>query len=90
MNPKEQSKRAAEKQEETRKGTVPDVEPVENLAKASSALSDVLAQAERAYAAYTNAQKEVARAYKDNEQQVEAAYKETEKKAFQPRLPGFT
>ena len=44
-------------------------------------LSDVLGKAQRAYSAYLEAQKEVAKAYKVNELQLERAYREAERHA---------
>ena len=44
-------------------------------------LSDVLGKAQKAYSAYLEAQREVAKAYKVNELQLERGYKETAQKA---------
>lgn len=44
-------------------------------------LAEVLGRVESAYAAYVDAEREVAKAYKANEQQVEKSYKEVEQQA---------
>ena len=46
----------------------------ETLEESFGPLADVLGRAESAYAAYMDAQRQVARAYKENEQQIEIAY----------------
>ena len=55
--------------------------PLSPLEKASGSLADVLAQAERAYTAHLEAQKEVMRAYKENEWQLDEMLKRAEEKA---------
>ena len=62
------------------------IEPIEEVAAeprggAAEPLAEVLKRLESAYAAYTEAEREVAKAYKSNETQVEKAYKEAERKA---------
>ena len=54
------------------------IEPPEQI---MDPLTELLGRAQRAYADYISAQKEVARAYKEREQQVEKAYKEVEAQA---------
>jgi hypothetical protein len=46
-------------------------------------LDEVLGQAEKAYAAYMEAERQVARIYKENEQQVANAYRRTEQQTNQ-------
>ena len=55
------------------------VEPAEE--RPSSPLDEVMSQAERAYAAYMDAERQVAKAYHENEVQVAKAYKRAEQQA---------
>lgn len=77
MAPEEQ-RRKSQQAKETPVSDTPGLSPLE---KASSSLADVLAQAERAYAAHLEAQKEVMRAYKENERQLDEMLKRAEEKA---------
>ena len=47
-----------------------------------STLDEVMTQAERAYAAYMDAERQVAKAYHENEMQVAKAYKRAESQAY--------
>ena len=84
MNQREQPPKArgqvepeAEKAEKTAEKVVspPSQEARE---KPATSLSDILLRAEKAYAAYVEAQKDVATAYRESELEAERAYRESE------------
>ena len=57
--------------------------------KTATSLSDILLRAEKAYAAYVDAQKDVATAYRESELEAERAYRESEHQAKHARDVGI-